>query len=165
MQIPEGGGGSPRRRGIGPRGREGLCGELGGGLKYFFRGRNSHQGCDPDCLLQGPETSKVPKVVRRGCKRSSGPRAPKSSCTGAKESCTGAKQGLGGAKDSWETFALWAQNTFCTLSQPLWALLRFRAPVAGTRGRNTKDTSTTATQRARRENLQRQTLAPSPPLR
>ena len=26
------------------------------------------------------------------------------------------KQGLGGAKDSWETFAPWNQNTFCTLS-------------------------------------------------
>ena len=38
----------------------------------------------------------------------------KSSCTGAKESCTGAKQGLGAAKDSWETFAPWVQNTFCT---------------------------------------------------
>ena len=70
--------------------------------------------CDPKVLLQGPETSKVPKVARRGCKRSFGPRAPKSSCTGAKESCTGAKQGFGGAKDS--TFAPWVQNTFCTLS-------------------------------------------------
>ena len=57
------------------------------------------EGCDPDCLLQGPETSKVPKAVRRGCKRSFGPKAPKSSCTGAKESCSGAKQDLGGAKD------------------------------------------------------------------
>ena len=75
------------------------------------------QACDPNVLLQGPETSKVPKVVvRRGCKRSFGPRAPKSSCTGAKESCTGAKQGFGGAKDSWETFVPWVQNTFCTLS-------------------------------------------------
>ena len=72
--------------------------------------------CDPKVLLQGPETSKVPKVVRRGCKRSFGPRAPKASCTGAKESCTSAKQGFGGAKDSWETFAPWVQNTFCTLS-------------------------------------------------
>ena len=36
--------------------------------------RNTSQGCDPECLLQGPETSKVPKVIRRGCKRSSGPR-------------------------------------------------------------------------------------------
>ena len=27
------------------------------------------------------------------------------------------------------------QNTFCTLSQPLWAILRFRASVAGTSGR------------------------------
>ena len=72
--------------------------------------------CDAKCLLQGPETSKVPKVVRRGCKRSFGPRAPKSSCTGAKESCTSAKQGWGGAKDSWETFAPWDQKTFCTLS-------------------------------------------------
>ena len=31
--------------GEGPRGREGVCGELGnlGGAKYFFRGRNVHQ--------------------------------------------------------------------------------------------------------------------------
>ena len=60
---------------------------------------------------------------------------PKACCTGAKEGCTGAKQGLGGAKDSWETFGPWVQNTFCTLSEPLLALLRFWAPVAGTRGR------------------------------
>ena len=25
--------------------------------------------CDPGCLLQGPQTSQVPKVVRRGCKK------------------------------------------------------------------------------------------------
>ena len=30
--------------------------------------------CDPKVLLQGPETSKVPKVIRRGCKRSLAPR-------------------------------------------------------------------------------------------
>ena len=54
--------------------------------------------CDPKVLLQGPETSKVPQVVKRGCKRSFGPKAPKSSCTGAEESCTCAKQGFGGAK-------------------------------------------------------------------
>ena len=34
--------------------------------------------CDPKCLLQGPETSKVPKVVRRGCKRCFGPRGQRS---------------------------------------------------------------------------------------
>ena len=44
----------------------------------------------------------MPQVVRRGCKRSLGPRVTKSSCTGAKESCTGATQGFGGEKDSWE---------------------------------------------------------------
>ena len=42
----EGGGGSPRRVGAGGRGRgrEGVCGEWGGGgAKYFFRGRNAHR--------------------------------------------------------------------------------------------------------------------------
>ena len=37
--------------------------------------------CDPKVLLQGPETSKVPKVVRRGCKSCFGhkeQRSPKS---------------------------------------------------------------------------------------
>ena len=32
------------------------------------------KNCDPKVLLQGLETSKVPKVVRRGCKRCFGPR-------------------------------------------------------------------------------------------
>ena len=58
------------------------------------------------------EKRKFPKVVRRGCKRSFGPREQvlEASCTGAKWGCTGAKEGLGGAKDSWETFAPWAQK-------------------------------------------------------
>ena len=34
----------------------------------------SSQTCDPECLLQGPETSSEPNVVRRGCKRCFGPR-------------------------------------------------------------------------------------------
>ena len=34
--------------------------------------------CDPKVLLQGPKTSKVPKVVRRGCKRCFGPREQRS---------------------------------------------------------------------------------------
>ena len=41
----------------------------------------SYKCCDPKCLLQGPETPKVPKVVRRGCKRCFGlreQRSPKS---------------------------------------------------------------------------------------
>ena len=57
-----------------------------------------------------PEKRNLPKVVRRGCKRSFGPREQEASCTGAKRGCTGAKEGLGGAKDSWETFAPWAQK-------------------------------------------------------
>ena len=32
-----------RGRWGGARGREGVCGELGGGANIFFRGRNSHQ--------------------------------------------------------------------------------------------------------------------------
>ena len=39
---------------------------------------NGFLGCDPECLLQGPETSNVPKVVRRGCKKSFGPREQRS---------------------------------------------------------------------------------------
>ena len=40
----EGGGGSPTLVGVGgARGREGVCGELGGGLNIFFRGRNPHE--------------------------------------------------------------------------------------------------------------------------
>ena len=38
------GGGFPGREGLG--GREGVCGELGGGgLNFFFRGRNVHHVC------------------------------------------------------------------------------------------------------------------------
>ena len=56
--------------------------------------------------------------LRRGCKRSSGPREQEASCTGAKWGCTGAKEGLGGAKDSWETFAPWAQKSQKDLLHP-----------------------------------------------
>ena len=42
---------------------------------------------------RGVEIRKSPKVVRRGCKRSSEPRERKASCTGATPGCTGAKQG------------------------------------------------------------------------
>ena len=58
--------------------------------------------CDPECLLQSPETSKFPKVVRRGCNRCSGVCEPKACSTGAKEGCTGAQQGCTGARDSWQ---------------------------------------------------------------
>ena len=64
--------------------------------------------CGPGKL---PEKWKFPKVVRRGCKRSFGPRDQEASCAGAKWGCTGAKEGLGGARDSWETFAPWAQKS------------------------------------------------------
>ena len=70
----------------------------------------------PGACYRGPKPHKCPKWLGEGAKRSFGPRAPKSSCTGAKEGYTGAKQGFGGAKDSWETFAPWVRNTFCTLS-------------------------------------------------
>ena len=104
----------------------------------FTHYRQKCEVCDPGCLLQGPETSKVPKVVRRGCKRCFGPgeqRSPKSLlhhpnpvlhlCNSLLHQCK-------------RTLALWAQKTFCTLSKPLWALLRFRASVAGTQGRNAR---------------------------
>ena len=67
-------------------------------------------------LLRGPETSKVPKVVRRGCKRCFGPReqrSPKSllhhrnpvlhRCNSLLHQCK-------------RTLAPLAQKTFCTLS-------------------------------------------------
>ena len=57
-------------------------------------------------------------MVRRGCKRSFGPREQEASCTGAKWGCIGAKEGLGGAKDSWETFAPWAQKSQKDLLHP-----------------------------------------------
>ena len=57
-------------------------------------------------------------MVRRGCKRSFGPREQEGSCTGAKWGCTGATKGLGGAKDSWETFAPWAQKSQKDLLHP-----------------------------------------------
>ena len=42
LKVPEGGGGVlPGRRG--GRGREAVCGDLGGGQNIFFRRRNSHQ--------------------------------------------------------------------------------------------------------------------------
>ena len=65
-----------------------------------------------------PEKRKFPKVLRRGCKRSFGPREQEASCIGAKWGCTGAKEGLGGAKDFWETFAPWAHKSQKDLLQP-----------------------------------------------
>ena len=83
------------------------------------RGKERKRGglgsCRPGKL---PKSEKFPKVVRRGCKRSFGPRVQEASCTGAKWSCSGAKEGLGGAKDSWETFAPWAQKSQKDLVHP-----------------------------------------------
>ena len=56
-------GGSARGEGEGgPRGREGVCGDVWvGGSKYFFRGRNSHQGAHPrEGLLQMPVRFELP---------------------------------------------------------------------------------------------------------
>ena len=98
------------------------------------------QRCDPECLLQAPETSKAPKVVRRGCKRCFGPRAqrsPKSLLHHLNPVLHRRNSLLHQCK---MTLAPWVQKTFCTLSWPLWALLRFRAPVASTRGQRSKKT-------------------------
>ena len=46
------------------------------------------------CSGRGPENGNFPKVVRRGCERRLGPRAPNSSCIDAKKGCTGAKHPL-----------------------------------------------------------------------
>ena len=79
-------------------------------MKFHFNVRG--EVCDPMCLLQGPATSKVPKVDRTGCKRSLGPReqrSPKSllhhlnpvlhrcnffSCTSARGLCSLGPKGL-----------------------------------------------------------------------
>ena len=66
-----------------------------------------------------PEKCKLLKVVRRGCKRSFGPREQEAFCIGAKWGYTGAKDGLGGTKDSLETFAPWAQKSQKDLLHPL----------------------------------------------
>ena len=71
-------------------------------------------------------------VARRGCKRSFGPRAPKSSCTGAKESCNGAKQSLGGAKTLGRPLLPGSKTPFAPSPNLFGHFLRFRAPVAGT---------------------------------
>ena len=86
-----------------------------------FLGNKKKQGlerCDPKVLLQGPETPKVPKVVRRGCKRCFGPggqRSPTSllhhqnpglhpvRCNSLLHQCK-------------RTLVPLAQATFCTLS-------------------------------------------------
>ena len=94
--------------------------------RTFLHGCFQALSCDPECLLQGPEASKLPKVVRRGCKRSFGPReqrSPKSllhhlnpvlhRCNSLLHQCK--RTLLPGSK----TFAP----------------LRFLAPVAGTRSR------------------------------
>ena len=62
------------------------------------------------------ETSEVPKVDRRGSKRSFGACGRKACCTGAREGGTGAKQGCSGGRHSRETITPAGQNTFCTFS-------------------------------------------------
>ena len=72
--------------------------------------------CDPECLLQGPETSKVPKVVRRGCKRCFGPReqrSPKSLLHHLNPVLHRCNPLLHQCK---RILAPWVQKTFCTLS-------------------------------------------------
>ena len=75
-----------------------------------------------------PETSNLPKVVGRGCKRCFG-------VCGQKACCTGAKQGCTGESDSWKTISPAGLKHLCTRSTPLWAIVRFWASVAGTQGR------------------------------
>ena len=93
-----------------------------------LRAENPEVVLRPQVPATGPETSKLPKVVRRGCTMCFGAYGPKASCTGAKQGCTG-------ARDPWETISPAGQNTFCTLPKPLWANLRFRASVASTQSR------------------------------
>ena len=81
--------------------------------------------CLPKCLVQGPETSKLPKVVRRGCKRCFG--LPRLSCTIATLVCTSSTPFCTSATGFWSPpHTHTHRNTFCTLSYPLLAILRFR---------------------------------------
>ena len=66
----------------------------------------------PSCPLSKP-------LIGEGAKGQLGhgiEKKKKTSCTGANAGCAGAKEVSAGASDSWETFAPWAQTTFCTLS-------------------------------------------------
>ena len=69
--------------------------------------------CDPKVLRQGPETSKVPKVVRRGCKRCFGPRGskclPRVFCTTKTLFCTGATLFRTSARGCWRP---WSKRPF-----------------------------------------------------
>ena len=89
----------------------GLCRAKGG-----YRSHSIANRCDPECLLQGPEISKVPKVVRRGCKRCFGPReqrSPKSLLHHQKPVLHRCNSLLHQCK---RTLVPLAQKTFCTLS-------------------------------------------------
>ena len=74
--------------------------------------------CDPECQLQRPETSKFPKVFRRDCKK----------CFGATAQSV-SQESLAPMQPSWHKsnrlLVCIHQDTFCTIFQPLWAILQF----------------------------------------
>ena len=66
----------------------------------YHRDQLDYTHCDPECLLQGPEASELPKVVRRGAKGVLVHVNQK--LVGVKEVWTGATQGCNGAGNFWE---------------------------------------------------------------
>ena len=83
---------------------------------FYFIEPHVFRFANAKCLLQGPETSKVPKVVRRGCKRCSGPReqrSPKSLLHHQNPVLHRCNSLLHQCKRS---LAPLVQKTFCTLS-------------------------------------------------
>ena len=86
---------------------------------------------------RGPKPQHCPKWLGEGAKgvltsRRDG--LPRVSCTSATLVCTSATLSCTSATGFW---AHVQENTFCTLSYPLWALLRVRTPVAGSPGLKT----------------------------
>ena len=61
--------------------------------------------CDPKCLLRRPETSKLPKVVWRGCRRCFGVCGPKPIRLVQRRVALVQRQCCIGARDSWETLS------------------------------------------------------------
>ena len=83
---------------------------LGGGGVFWVWGGGA------DFIFMGARIFSDQKWLGEGAKGVLDPRCQSLLALVQTLCCTGAKQGLGGAKDSWETFAPWVKNTFCTLS-------------------------------------------------
>ena len=64
------------------------------GHRTFFGGRKELLVLRPQGSVREPENGNFPKVVRRGCKKCFGPRAPNSSCTVCKKGLHRCKTGF-----------------------------------------------------------------------